>query len=667
MKNRVLTIIALGLPIIISMILTSDIMAIVLFVFFFVCCIQLPGLLFADLLGIKISSNNVMILISFFIGFFVLIIEYIVFSSVNASLLLLLVNIVLSCLFAYRNFKIKSISFLNKELSILILCYYLCSCLYTQLPYLRLEKLKYLKIDHDYLWHMGNVSAMSNGLPFNDFRVEGVSFYYHYFSDLMLAICKNIFSISSYDLILFCTPLLSVYLLGLAFYCLMERWGKYRFILSLSPLLIGFASTSLLIMNSNEHVSLFSEHILSNINGVAFAIPAAIAFFMFFTFVVDKDSFSLSDIIGVCVLSVISTGFKGPFAVVIISSFFVSLLLLTFIDLKEIKKRIIMCSCSFVSFLLTYYIVIVGISNMAVESNNNRKVAISLVGTIQRSNIIQKIPGSLRFDNIIYFLIAGSIMIAGMFSIVLLIGIVKDIRTLLIKTNTMDLRRLMCISIILIGFGGFWIVSQDGYSQMYFLLIILPFMLYYSYDTFFTSKGVLKIIISCSIGLSFVLGAHTFISNTIIDHAKIGTEIRSRCRNIIDKNAKNVVTKNEINGLLWLKQNTQKDSLVFADRTNLLGDKSNAVYDSRFFYYSAISERQLFIEGFSYSSISVNLIAKQLKENDTVYSCKNKTKLSDKKHKYIIFSKRIYNYSNEKMKIGEKCFCNDDIMIRCIE
>ena len=172
MKNRVLTIIALGLPIIISMILTSDIMAIVLFVFFFVCCIQLPGLLFADLLGIKISSNNVMILISFFIGFFVLIIEYIVFSSVNASLLLLLVNIVLSCLFAYRNFKIKSISFLNKELSILILCYYLCSCLYTQLPYLRLEKLKYLKIDHDYLWHMGNVSAMSNGLPFNDFRVR---------------------------------------------------------------------------------------------------------------------------------------------------------------------------------------------------------------------------------------------------------------------------------------------------------------------------------------------------------------------------------------------------------------------------------------------------------------------------------------------------------------
>ena len=76
-----------------------------------------------------------------------------------------------------------------------------------------------------------------------------------------------------------------------------------------------------------------------------------------------------------------------------------------------------------------------------------------------------------------------------------------------------------------------------------------------------------------------------------------------------------LVSSEVMDAYLWLRDNTPEDSIIAVDRFTEALD-----YRNIYFYCSAFSERQVFLEGYDYSDISEESIEAMLSINDKFFS-----------------------------------------------
>jgi hypothetical protein len=127
------------------------------------------------------------------------------------------------------------------------------------------------------------------------------------------------------------------------------------------------------------------------------------------------------------------------------------------------------------------------------------------------------------------------------------------------------------------------------------------------------------------------------------------------------------VTSGEVDGLLWLRENAPRDAIVLTDRRSLTA-KDDYQADCRFFGYSAISERQMFIEGFSYSSVSLEEIKKKIDITNEIYASSGAAAeqlLRENAIDYIIVTKRMGTQFHPEAESVQLCFENDQMQIYC--
>jgi hypothetical protein len=122
-----------------------------------------------------------------------------------------------------------------------------------------------------------------------------------------------------------------------------------------------------------------------------------------------------------------------------------------------------------------------------------------------------------------------------------------------------------------------------------------------------------------------------------------------------------LVSKDTLEAYLWLRDNTPEDSLVAVDRFSEELD-----YRSIYFYCSALSERQCYIEGYDYSDIDAKQVEAKLAMNEKFFS-KNEAEASAAMDmngiNYLVVTKQGHpDYSANCLKLSV-AFKNDEVTI----
>lgn len=121
------------------------------------------------------------------------------------------------------------------------------------------------------------------------------------------------------------------------------------------------------------------------------------------------------------------------------------------------------------------------------------------------------------------------------------------------------------------------------------------------------------------------------------------------------------INADEYEALLWVRENTPSDSILISNRQSLISDRiSDEFLDNRFFYYSAYSDRNFFLEGFSYSGIDEESLEMKKDLINTIF-------YSDHKQKYALLKANQIDYIIEAKFNSDRVGIQDTNIVKCFE
>ena len=654
----------------------DETITILLFVFYILVYIQIPGLLMIWALKNHKCFCVELLLHAFFFGLGILVIEYYIFSFLGSPLFLLLLNPTLSVLLLVRRWRSgdeKRILEAIPEIDIKLIVLVIITCLFTfaaqGYSFVDIEDCAELYLFQDIPWHIGNISSLSRGLPFFDIRFAGLKFNYHYFNDLVFGICKYCFGMDASSLLLKCTPLLTAYVFSLGAYSFFKRMSPHVLI-GYAVFLCSGAAIPYYIMNTDDRYSLLNYHIFSNINGVAVSLASAISVYLYYVHIYEKENIEKRDLLILSILVFAMTGLKGPFAAVLLAAMMITSVLMALQD-HNIGRMIGVAAASGISFLATYILIIKGLENLSRESNNNRTTAISITDTFARSRLWDTFSVSAESDSklqiLLYCLIVaviGSIVAAGINYLFFAGKTLATLYTLVRKKEYPSAETIAALAVGWIGLAGFWLVSHTGFSQLYFLFIAVLFIVGESLRTV-DSIGIrqLKIAMGAILLVNTVICGKMYITSVWNSIGNDDLHYSFRKESEVSGDVASL-THQELEGLEWIRDNTDTDCVVATDRLDLWHTGfPESEDDCRCFYYSAFAERQMYLEGYSYSDVSADEIRSRLEREKNIYS--NDPEISDKAIReseidYIIVSDR---FNSAPDSFGTPVYSNEDISI----
>lgn len=666
----------------------SELKDMALFALFLLLYLFLPGGLFLNAVNIRLKDDSFCnrSLIAFFVGFALLTLEYYICSLFNAFWLFAVISPIVLLIYLLRNFKTvlksahskwqkqdkyKSVAFI-----FVLICIFSVSFLYITFKAGNILSHEYVYLDQDYFNHIGLVAALSKGLPALDLKVSGITLYYHYFQDLLFGMCANIFPVSAINLVVNCTPVMVTMTLGISVFCLLavERTSKKYtvadmlqtiFRCALFFLFGGAWSKQLIGVGYESGISNWhNSHVFTSINACAFAIGAIIALLIMVKNM-DMTKIHYGNLIIFAMLIFTATGGKGPFAIVFVAAFTGTYIVKVLVERKWHKVMLLYVIVACVIFLLTYLFVIQGTSQYG--ESLTTKMEISLTGTLRRSAIAGYSNTGLLSIPVLGTLIRLFLLIFfgfGPLLIYILFVAVDEVKNIFQK-HTVNLYICVSLAMIAIGAVGFICVNQSGYSQVYFLFVAIPSLVHLVLlHTDSLPKGI-KWRSVCCIVLVSLFGLNMFVADAKV-HGKAGIYYRELFgyETTSTPTLANI-TSGEVEGLLWLRDNTPGDAIVLTDRRSLY-PSDDYLSDCRFFGYSAISERQMFIEGFSYSSISQDKVKKRIDITNEIYASSGTAAeqlLRENAIDYVIVTKRMGTQFRPESELIQLCFENDHMQI----
>lgn len=647
------------------------------FIIFVAVYIQLPGMLILNRMRGSWLINSEVLLCSFFLGTGFLILEYFFFNFIGIRLLFVLFTPCLSAGMAVKVFikekiRIRTAGNLYCKLQLLmsfVICLIL-SCIYQQYAFSNIHDCAAVYLYQDMSWHIGNVALLGQGMPFSDFRFAGLNFNYHYFNDLIFAMCKYCFGLDAWELVMKCSPVLTAYTISLGLHTLFKRYS-HRPLLGVFMFVLCGAADTFYILNTDKHSFLLNYHIFSNVNGVAVSLAAVISVYLFYSDIYDSNTIRRKDLLILPILVFVMTGLKGPFAVVLISAMLFTGAVRVIED-HNIKRLFLVSLAVGGSFLATYIFVIRGVENLFRDSNNNRATELSISGTFSRSHYGEKFNGMLAHGDTIHILlycivvaVIGGVMAVGVYYLLFIADTVYVLANMLRNKKMPPADRILSVAAGWVGIAGFLLVSHIGFSQVYFLFIGILFIVLESVRAVENAKkpSVKRIVVTIII-LNAAVSCKMFGVETLNTLKDDGEHFRLYDTLSDNKVEPSVLTRDEMEGLEWIRNNTDPGSIIATDRIDLWSKEyPSAENDCRFFYYSAFSERQMLIEGYSYSDISVESVRKRLEMNKSIYSVdpeESQNAIKESGTDYIIVSKRFNDYA---MDGHDTVFENDDIAV----
>lgn len=324
-----------------------------------------------------------------------------------------------------------------------------------------------VRYNKDFFYWVGNNISFLKGLPVNDFRLAGYGFYYHYFSNIIVA-QQNLISGISVVILSFCYSYIIVaMLLVYSSFCFLRQLINNKYLVLLGVFLILFTEGTTIYMASHLYFCPF---------GFDYAYAIGMLAICILLDMYHNDDYSLKSVILSCLLIMFTTGLKGPVALVILMGF--GCVTLSLLIRKQFKKGLILGFAWLLSFVLIYCIFVYDISGKTISTNelmflgpiaafDNNLWAIDILNELLNKGYADN--GISRLLALVMFIIRSN---RG--AMILLILSVFYIFFEILNKRA-DVKLLVIVSVAIWGILLTINTHQDGNSQLYFIMSCIPY------------------------------------------------------------------------------------------------------------------------------------------------------------------------------------------------
>ena len=194
--------------------------SIMVFCLFLLLYVQIPGLFIVTVLRTKIAHFSEKLLISFFAGWALTVIAYLLSNYTGLPIFLMFTGPVLSSLYIARIIRDKSVSVRpiidsikktppSLSLALIVLTIYVLFS--TQFLYMSPGYCKNIFLSIDKAYQAGLISSLSHGYPIRCPWVDGLIEYYHVFTQLLLSVHVRLFKLTHDFMAMTCSPYMLIY------------------------------------------------------------------------------------------------------------------------------------------------------------------------------------------------------------------------------------------------------------------------------------------------------------------------------------------------------------------------------------------------------------------------------------------------------------------------
>ena len=283
-------------------------------------------------------------------------------------------------------------------------------------------------------------------------------------------------------------------------------------------------------------------------------------------------------------LGVVLTGTKGPFALILAASMFAFVIYCSIARRKIQLNQVLLLVSVMAAFALIWFTLL----NVAINEEN---IYTDKPGILKYFEYNIQMPEDVVFADRStdpkYALLTIPISLVSCFAgaaIPFVIMIPYFIVSLFRKNREkIDLPAVFAAICACVSIGGSYFLSLDR-NRVYFLMFSIPFV-YLTAVSFFElvrnnkKKGIV-ITSAVILGTSVILCGASMVCSILNPERTAGFE---------------TLTQSEIDGINWIKENTDKDALFAIN---------DPCPDWKFYYYSGFSERRFYIESYVYAKNS---------------------------------------------------------------
>ena len=652
---------------------------------FLIVYVQLPGLLFVRITKMNNSHISTDLAIGVFLGWAFNILIYFISDLIRGEFLLLIAGPVAALAYIYIRYKdkqqdlgIKRINIENISLSVfLFMTVVVFYCLLnTQYLYLTpsLNDLTYMNPDKAY--HMGLINSLSHDYPLQSPWISGVTITYHIFSEMLLSIPVRLFGVESDVVTQSFGPYLTAYVFGVSYYSFFRE-------LSSKPNRAGIYC--LLVILANIYVtrklstSIAFKFALANDNssgyGIAAVLVGIITFKKWYEAFTERSDNRHALLLMLTLIVMLATGIKGPMGAVAVAGLWGTVILgiiLRKIPLKTLAPLVLVTA----GFLLVY-VIILGSKGQA-NASGNPIIALAKISDIAfwKKPMVDALKAIGIPRTIILAMVFAVFMVffTTVYFVPFCLGYLRELFLVLTRRKEYEPVRVLVYADCFVGLLAMFLLNYSGRSQIYFGLVsvfLVPIIAYWFIedmeelrDKSNAAKNALRIsvtalavtMVATSLTLVEYFGRHV---DDAISNAKPTT----------DADMYYSISNEEYDAMEWIKDNTEKDALLAADRYYSVDPQKYSYenrWDNRFFLYGVYSNRFLYISGSGYNMRQADwpMRKEMIETNEKLYD-KDNSERGNLARKlgvdYVVVSKRFSGDIDLENEDYKRCYSNDDV------
>lgn len=607
-------------------------------------CFLAGGYAFARLL--RPSSSTEVYAFSFSAGYLIFLAAFVIWALTGRHAAINYTIVLLPCaaglFFLYKDGKQKGWTAFRPSASCMVLWAILALLtlagvgLYNILP----ESGGYFQGFTDVVWNIGNTNSLIRTFPdTQDIHLSGVSFHYHYLSFMFKGELSLLLGCEPELVFFLFSSIISTGFLCFALTALSARYLHGSAALAIAPtvLTVFTATASSLTTRLSSSFTFFDgtlAHIFYYPNGVDYAMPLlCVSLLLALRYL---DTRAPGQLLFLMLMVVATTGSKGP-AGALLFGVGVGMLALSLINQRHIQAYLLLFTAITFPFVITYFFLLAGDSTSSITLSPLMTVKTCSFGRDLLLPLLDKVISLLPFAKgllTFIFLLGGMLLYYVCFLPAASIPALLQCKNDILAFFTADLTDEKLEHFLLSGtaFGAILIAflfATDGSSQLYFLILATPMFhilaVLWLRQHWKSLRKAARVLYIFAFAVAFCSAWQTHLSwgKSGISFAKeqlntgACTEIRY-----------GMLSSDEYQALVWIRENTPADAVLATDRhyfvrRSEVEDEPHPNDISRYYFYSAFTGRQVFLESWSYAARTDDMkkyIQDQLAINDSFYA-----------------------------------------------
>lgn len=648
-----------------------------IFAAYFILYIQIPG--YALNRWLKTDSDKLSsgLLTGMFTGWALIVAEYFICELFGNNLILLMAGPAITLAFIYHCCRNRSDIRILKidKLSVWVYVFVFLSLLYTllktQYRVIAPEAAEASLLFKDIAYHAGLINSLADGYPILNPWLSGDTIYYHVFTEILCAVPVRLLGLDSTFIVSSALPLLTVYSVCIAVYAGLRSTCHDDTNISLYA--ACFALSGAFIVNADTDAWLY-RLIMGNYNYAGFALAGVISVLMLLGRCFG-DSARLSMHIILALQIAVLTGIKGPAGLIMACSMWGAWILGMILKSCSVKS-LIPLSLSTVAFAAVYKIVLSDPGTNKGVSGNSFELG-AIAGKCFWKPLVTDAFNGMGIPRPVTYLVI--LLIFGFFFFTIyylpvIVGYIREFFLVVTKRKAFDFTRVTAYAAFLAGLILMLMLKYNGRSQIYFGVVsfaVAPLITAWYFEDTKNSENRFARAIRMLACAYFIICTAAFGFIVLADDISAADRAVRFAKGEVSLSEYELVTDDEYKGLMWIKDNTSKDSLLAVDRYNSAPpDKYDYTsrWDNCFFTYAVYAERRCYFEGagFNIKEEESELRREYIDTNNLLYDPDNESRgqlANELGVDYVVVSKRTNDCGSLNGFGYSKVFDNKDMTI----